>query len=265
MIMNCEETIFKLNLYIDGELDRAGRKSVDKHISECSSCARVLENERKLDVLLKESMQEAPAAAGLAEKIFPERGGSAAGKLFRGFAAHPKPVLVSFFAVILLAVFLFPLASLRFDGAAMVSEAAASHADFLRGEHALDLVSGDVSEISRWMEERLGFGVKVPDLSGAGFRPAGARLCRLGGRKAGCAVYERDGLYVSLFMVDAGRVRTGRLDKILDEGKVFYSGGYGGHNCVLCLEEGHGSVCLYVSDLPDGELMELARSGMRQK
>jgi anti-sigma factor RsiW len=45
--LNCEDVIYELSDFIDGELDAAARQDLESHLKECSDCKLVVDQTKK--------------------------------------------------------------------------------------------------------------------------------------------------------------------------------------------------------------------------
>lgn len=54
---SCKETINKIELYLDGELDRYSKQEIDNIISECPFCKKEFENQSSLKQIIHIGMK----------------------------------------------------------------------------------------------------------------------------------------------------------------------------------------------------------------
>lgn len=52
--MTCEQLNEKLDDFVDGNLEQAARTALDEHVAACADCQRLIDEARRLQVLLKE-------------------------------------------------------------------------------------------------------------------------------------------------------------------------------------------------------------------
>ena len=257
--MDCKEIKEKLYLFAGGGMDGDESRLVDEHIGGCAACARVLDNELKLDALLRSGIPKAEAPAGLKAAVLNNLPDPKP-NLFGRIAFLPKPVIVPALAVMLLAVFLFPVLMRQADVGPVFAESVSSHVRFTGGDLPLGIASDDPSEIRDWFYGRLDFEVLVPDLSRSGYSLSGAGVCRIRGSESAWIVYEKEASYISVFLIDAARMKLPGAGTA-SGGDIVYAESARGHQCVLCIcAKGCPVARVFVSDLPGRELMEIVES-----
>lgn len=138
------------------------------------------------------------------------------------------------------------------------TESIKSHTKFLKGLLPVDVASGDGKKIYQWFEGKLDFAVSVPDLSPGGVRLTGARLCSLKERKVAYLVYEKDGHKISVFVMDVQGAVLPAAKKITTQENTFYMHSEKGYHSVLVLKRNATVGHVYVSDLPEEEILKFA-------
>lgn len=75
------------------------------------------------------------------------------------------------------------------------------------------LVSSEITDVERWLAERVGYAVVVPEIAGA--RLEGGRVARLDGRPVAVAIYAMHGMPLSYFALPSRDImgRTVRADQ----------------------------------------------------
>src|SRR3989338_7047658 len=130
--MNCQKVKEKLYLFIDGELDNNESLLVKEHILSCPLCALILENEKKIDLLIRESIPKTEAPFALKETILNKLEESARLKFLPRIFLQPKPVLVSILLILLLVISSLPAIMKKHDVFPIFTESVLSHVKFLQ-------------------------------------------------------------------------------------------------------------------------------------
>jgi anti-sigma factor RsiW len=67
--MKCQETNSLINAYVDGELDSAGRMTVETHMRGCASCSMHVENLQGLAAAIKNGSLRFSTPARLKKEV----------------------------------------------------------------------------------------------------------------------------------------------------------------------------------------------------
>ncbi len=60
--MNCQEVIHELSNYIDGDLDPALKRELEKHLKNCSDCQLIVNQTKKtIEIFCDSELVELPA------------------------------------------------------------------------------------------------------------------------------------------------------------------------------------------------------------
>lgn len=194
--MNCAE--FKAWLLDEGDRDQNSDQDAKLHRLSCEQCQKLYALDQIMEKLLVESFVEVEPPADLFEKL----------KRNRRYADHDKagpalrwkilaPALA--IAVIIAVVFINPFSGQIRNIAEIRSLAVANH---LNNNMKMAFKAGQISDISAWFAERIGYPVAVPDMTAQGFKLLGGRQCSLGKKKAAYLIYEKDGRKCSLFIIN---------------------------------------------------------------
>ncbi len=165
-----------------------------RHAEHCVNCQRFHEMERATAALVQAHRATLVAPAALRDRIAAtletERASGAAG--------HRRPstlrrALIAASVLIPLMVGLVILLSTRSSGRSRADEVAEliveDHLKYARREDRLQLASASPAEMQGWFEQELQLAAKIPELRNATL--VGGRRCKLGGRPAALAFYER--------------------------------------------------------------------------
>jgi anti-sigma factor RsiW len=248
--VNCQETQALLHAYVDGELALDRHLEVERHLEECSECARGRAELEALRATLRDGGLYHAAPAGLARRMQAALGRAPAARSGRrGGPRRWLAVAAVVFCVVVvggwgLTLVLAP----RTGDDALVRQLAAAHVrSQLLPTHRVDQESSDRHVVKPWFEGKVDFAPPVCDLGPQGFILVGGRLDYLDERPVAALVYQRRKHFINLFVWPAA------------------SGGesaprtatYKGFRLVHWTEG--GLTFWAVSDLEAGELQEFAR------
>lgn len=255
-MMNCSDIKEYIYSFLDGQLDAQTSGLVKGHLSACPVCSLELEQEKKLDSLIRSSIPKENAPYELKETIL-NRIRESKGKPGHFFIFPlPKPVVTIALAISFIIAFTIPLSVKINKPFPVFGESIKDHIQFLQGNLSMDIASNKPEEVHRWLQARLDFKVMVPDLFSQGMGLLGARLCAFKDKKAAYIIYEKNGHNLSVFMFDAEGMRFPKAKRVTVNSKIFYLSREKGYNSALWIDEGIG--CVFVSDLNEAELLYLA-------
>ena len=194
--MNCAE--FKNWLLDKDDHDQSTDQEAKSHRLSCARCEELYKLDRLMEERLAESLMEVDPPDDLLEKI--QRDERYAD------IREPGPALSSKFsaailatAVIIVVVFFNPFKSQIRSIEEISTLVLANH---LNNDTGLAFMAGQISDVSAWFAEKIGYPVHVPDMAAEGFTLLGGRKCSLGHQKAAYLVYEKDGKKCSLFIIN---------------------------------------------------------------
>jgi anti-sigma factor RsiW len=119
--------------------------------------------------------------------------------------------------------------------------------------HAVEVEGNDRDYLQRWLSQRTGLKLVVPDLSAQGFELLGGRILPAGHAAAALLVYkDPNGNQVSIYLTPEPRMKA----------KGTYAQGNGGPTAIYWLDEGFG--CAIVSAAPKDVLDAVAGNAWRQ-
>jgi len=254
--MDCREVKNNIHLFIDGELDDQTSQILKRHLSVCPLCKLELEQEERIDSLIRHNIPKEKAPYKLKEAILAQidKLDKKRFKLF-GFPLL-RPIwlnaTITFLIVLLISLLLINI-NKPFP---VFSQTIKDHIECLQGKLSIDISSPKPEIVQSWLQNRLDFKVMVPDLSSQGVNLLGARLCLLKNKKAAYLIYEKQGHNLSVFMFEAEKLKFPKAKRVAVNHKIFYLSKEKGYNSTLCIEE--GIVCVFVSDLSEAELLHLA-------
>lgn len=209
--MNCDQAVSMVGAYADGELDGLKRRSLEKHLRACPSCAA---QHADLLALRQRVRAEAPyfaAPPGLRERVLANlaRQGAVresqrvpgAWRLPFGLgmpaALAPAGERLRWLGGGALAgcaatLFAFVVGSAIVDYRMqhdLATQAVEGHVRATLGDHLIEVASSDRHTVKPWLSARLDYSPPVRDLSADGFPLLGGRLTTLEGRAVATLVY----------------------------------------------------------------------------
>lgn len=253
--MDCDRIKEYIYPFVDGELDSQINSSVKEHLLVCPLCSLELEQEKRIDSLLKCSILKEQAPYELKEAIL-SRIEEAKNRTMLPFSIHlTKPVLLATLAVLFMAVLVTPILININKPFPIFIESVSSHIKFLQGSLPIEIVSSNPQEINQWFQGKLDFHVKVPDYSAKDVQLAGGRLCSIKDKPVAYIMYKKEGYNFSLFMFDAAGLRLPKGEKLVKAGKDYYLKTEKGYHSLFWVDKGIG--CVLVSDLDIKELFKV--------
>ena len=194
--MNCTE--FKNWLLGKHDHDHGADQEAKLHRLSCSRCEKLYRLDRIMEERLAESFEKVEPPADLFEKI--KRDERYADIREPGPGLNLKLLTATLAtAVIFMVVFFNPFSGQIRNIDEIKSLVLANH---LNDDTILAFKAGQISDVSAWFAERIGYPVYVPDMTGKGFTFLGGRKCSLGHKKAAYLVYEKAGKKCSLFIIN---------------------------------------------------------------
>jgi anti-sigma factor RsiW len=201
--MSCQDSQALLNAYVDGELDLVRSLEIEKHLQECKSCARAMENQQALGNALRDGSLYYRPPRELRPRV-----DAALRRLARSDA--PRRVNWSILAMTAAALVvgffadrLAPFGGHRGAVDVVAQEVLDSHLRSLLPGHLADVQSTDQHTVKPWFNGKLDFSPPVTDFAGQGFPLTGGRLDSLDGRAVAVLVYQRRQHVINLYLCPA--------------------------------------------------------------
>jgi anti-sigma factor RsiW len=197
--MTCDEVTILLHALLDDELDAGNARTVEAHLTTCSSCAARLRayraqrqalHDADLKFVVPDALRRRVVAALPAPQSTDRR------NLLKGVALGG---FVSALAASGVGLVVFD----RQSDQALLYEVTSAHLRSLQPGHLTDVETSDQHTVKPWFNGRVEFAPPVIDLSAHGFTLVGGRLDFLGGLPVACVVYKRGGHVINLFVAPA--------------------------------------------------------------
>jgi len=199
--MNCTQAKPLITLYADGELDTARSLELERHLQDCSVCAKEWRDLQGLQEAVRQEGLYFPAPVELRRKLLAElrtqtrRPAATNIWSWKWLSAAMSGAAITCVALLVVSVFNQPPAGDR-----LTPELVSSHIRSLMANHALDVVSTDQHTVKPWFNGRLDFSPPVKDLATQEFPLIGGRLDYVGGRSVAALVFRRHQHVINLFI-----------------------------------------------------------------
>ena len=150
--MDCNRIKEYIYPFLDGQLDTQTSELVKGHLSACPVCSLEVEQEKKLDSLIRSSIPKENAPYELKEEILKQIRGSSE-KSRRFISPVLKPALIGIAGVVLIFI---SLSSIN-KPFPVYSETVKEHIQFLQGNLPMHIVSKKRQDVSKWLQAELDF------------------------------------------------------------------------------------------------------------
>jgi anti-sigma factor RsiW len=189
--MGCADIRELLHGYADGELDLVRGLEIERHLRDCSECARGHDALRSLRAALRtEALRFAPPEGALRDRVRSSlRRADREAAARRGLSWQGLAVAASL-AFVLVAAWGARLLLLAPRDDRVAHEVASSHIRSLLPGHVPGVESSDQHTVKPWFLGKVPFAFPVGDFTGDGFRLVGGRLDQVGGRRVAGLVYK---------------------------------------------------------------------------
>jgi anti-sigma factor RsiW len=187
-----------LHAHVDGELDLANAREVERHLESCADCRGTEKAIRELRAAL---MSDAPAYRAPAH--LRKRVRAALQQEERSTRQTLSPWLMfvtgAAFAALIVAVALFQTTQ-HAGSNTIVDQVIANHVRSLLAAHLVDVASSDQHTVKPWFDGKIDFAPVVRDFAANGFPLVGGRLDYLDGKTVAALVYQRNKHPINLFI-----------------------------------------------------------------
>jgi anti-sigma factor RsiW len=213
--MNMNEDSWKVNAFVDGELDLAGQLEIEQRMELDDGLRRHVDSLRALSVAVRDKADRHEAPAALRDRISAlgkaarppapttaRRGQPASAPLATALAGWLgwRPLVTSLAAAAVLAVTLNLALLQSSKQERLMDEAVASHVRSTVGPHLVDVLSSDHHTVKPFLSSKLGFSPPVAELPLAGSVFVGGRVDYLDGRPVAALVYRQGDHIVNSFV-----------------------------------------------------------------
>ncbi len=178
---------------LDGDVEARAME----HLALCERCSNLFAMDSRIETGIREGMKAVDVPEGLLDRI--EMDLRSEKKKQPAVLLSWKSFVPAFTAAILLLIFFNPFSGKFINIDEIERHAVTDHLNNL----AMTFKAEDVSDVTGWFKQRLGFTISVPDSAVKGFQLVGGRKCHFGKNDVAYLLYEKGGKRVSLFIIDA--------------------------------------------------------------
>lgn len=229
--------------------------AASRHARECPDCDRYFQEQRQWSRLLKEKAGIEKAPDLLRKQVEGMLSPDREAKPMFG----PRWRRLAFLAGLVIAVVLPAAWWMWYEpSASFFSDMCQDHARYLNAEGHVQSAEPEVVET--WLRQQTKYAVQVPSLQDAAL--LGGRLCHLREKPAALVFYRKRERPVSLFQFSEDGVNLRALNRSVIEGAPIWRGSFQGYNVAAFPQR--GLIFVLVSDLREGELLELASDARAQ-
>ncbi|MEE9269987.1 MAG: zf-HC2 domain-containing protein [Candidatus Krumholzibacteria bacterium] len=213
--MNCRDVLSMIRDYMDGELNEADAKGLQKHCTRCASCNARVEAERELKFAIRTKVRSGPSPPGLAELICRDVRKVARGSERRSgrrtivlSRRQVTGMIAGVVIVVALGVFT-TIEQLKGPGegkkatSRLTIELVDDHIRYLSSNEPAEFVSSNRREAEQWFTRHLDIAVTLPRFDAQALVLRGGRLCYVLDRRVALLFYGRGEQTLSLFVMDA--------------------------------------------------------------
>jgi len=179
----------RLSAYLDGELDAAASRELEREMAQNAALRASYERMRELSALVRDNVAYHRAPARFKVSSQKRRMWSMLVPAFAALAA--------------LAFGIGVMVGRPAPGDALAVEAVSAHVRATLAGRLIEVASSDQHTVKPWLSSRLPFSPPVADLSNEGFPLTGARLDYLGGQPVAALVYKRREHVIEAFVSPA--------------------------------------------------------------
>jgi anti-sigma factor RsiW len=195
-----------LHANVDGELDLANARQVERHLETCENCRGTDKAIRELRTALTSDAPAYRAPSQLRTRVR-----AALRQEARSTQQTLSPWLMfatgAAFAALIAVAVLFQTTRVTHDNT-IVDQVIANHVRSLLAAHLVDVASSDQHSVKPWFDGKIDFAPVVRDFSLNGFPLVGGRLDYLDGKTVVALVYKRNKHPINLFITPAPASRN---------------------------------------------------------
>jgi len=251
--MSCAEVARLVHLELDGEFGAEERLDLERHLSECASCADLARGERAFvgrlrDVLRADRAAAPPALSVRIDRALDQVDGGARVTPLRRILAWSVPAAA---AAVALVAWWAQVPDGQLGAQMLVGEAVARH----QRELPIEVRGPDPEQVRSWFRGKLDLPVRPPTLGQPRTQLVGGRLSHLGQRQAAYLMYDVGGSKISVFIFDPQDLATERMRHRSVRGRDVWVGAEHGYNVALVRSGGLGYA--FASDLDEARMLDL--------
>ncbi len=193
--MNCSE--FKQWLDNTDLSAKDASAEAGKHADMCGSCKKLHTLDSLLEAKIRNGLEMAAPPERLISRI--DMNIRSAEKEKSGGLSAWKKAAYAFAAAAMVLIILNPF-STKFQG---MDEISALTVKDHTANLSMAFNAGEILDVPRWFEDKLGYAISMPDLKTHGLKLLGGRKCHLGGNDVAYLFCDKQGKKISLFIINA--------------------------------------------------------------
>src|SRR5258708_9869590 len=197
--MDCSETKWLLDAYVDGELELTRQMDMEAHLAACSTCKNAAEAAINFRSSVRVNMRvykAPPELRGRIRAALRKESGSWLERVSRFW----RPLAGAAGIMVLgLALAWIWIANSHDKDRELIAEAISDHSRSLLVGRLLDVTSSDRHTVKPWVTGKLDYSPPVADLSEVGYGLAGGRIDLLENRPVAAIVYQHQGHFINVF------------------------------------------------------------------
>lgn len=259
--MNCL-TARKILLAEDDYNGNSEHIQAKQHAADCHDCQLFFAQEDQLRTTVRTKLSAEPVPPHLREKILSiiarehRKRDVGTSEFFRRVPQKRTVLIAAAIAAVVLIYYLSPTWQ-KSDGGRVDSAVNTLIQDHLASklkEHPLDLITSDKAQLERWFAARVDFNVTIPRFQNTEL--IGGHLCLVGGKRAVSLSFQKEGVPLTLYMIDRSVIDLARLKLLasIDDKPIFHHDDKG---CNVILWQEKGLVYGMVSDLSETDMVNL--------
>jgi len=198
--MDCNETKWLLNAYVDGELELTRQLDIEAHLAACAMCKKAAEAAINFSysVRMNIPVYKAPPELRVTIRAALRK---ESGSQLEWVSQFWRPLAGTAGIMVLGLAFAWTwIADSHDKDRELIAEAISDHSRSLLVGRLLDVTSSDRHTVKPWVTGKLDYSPPVADLSEAGYGLAGGRIDLLENRPVAAIVYRYQGHFINVFV-----------------------------------------------------------------
>jgi anti-sigma factor RsiW len=198
--MDCNETNWLLDAYVDSELELTRQLDVEAHLAACSTCKKAAEAAINFRYLVRMNTPVYKAPPELKATIRAELRKVSKFEI-KWISDLRRSLLYATAVLVVSLVFVWVwMATSHGKDQELIAQAISDHSRSLLADHLLDVTSSDQHTVKLWFTGKLDYSPPVADLAEAGYKLVGGRLDILENRPVAAIVYRHRDHFINEYV-----------------------------------------------------------------